>query len=163
MTLNLEVRICSLPEMRMLSSRKKDFAGKFIDDMGDGMQKWADSQGLQACPGMREVFAFYDETDQLWEFIRSIPKDFINKGEYRDFVFEGGLFAVTCGVRDELEDKYKLLMEWIENNERYELDTVEGKQRWPAMCDWLTPQDIHKKYDYEQQDIFVPIRLRRDL
>lgn len=156
-----DYRISELPEMRVLVSLIRDQDGNFINDMGSGMESWAEEKGVFHRPGMREEFAYFDEKNRIFVFLIRIPTDFVNDGPYSDRIIEGGLVAIVSGERDHLVDRYHKLMEWIKKSERYELDVTDGKQRHEAFLDWLTPKEIHDNFDFEQQDIFIPIRLKR--
>jgi hypothetical protein len=146
--------------MRCLVSLIRDQDGNIIDDMGKGMEEWAAERGIPSRPGMREEFAYFDEEKKMFAFLLSVPKEFINDGPYPDRTIDGGLVAIVSGQRDHLVDRHSELMAWIEKSDRYELDMIDGKQRHETLLDWLTPRNIHKKFDLEQQDIFVPIRLK---
>jgi hypothetical protein len=155
-----DYRITELPDMRVLVSMIKDQDGKYIDDMGKGMEEWAESKGLTHRPGMREEFAYFDEKKKVFVFLLKIPEDFNNDGPYPDQPLKGGLVALVSGERDHLVARYNKLMEWIKQSDRYELDETDGKQRHEALVDWLTPKEVHDKFDFEQQDIIIPIRLK---
>lgn len=156
-----DYRISQLPEMRCLVSLIQDENGNLIDDMGEGMEQWALERGIPNRPGMREEFAYFDEEKKKFVFLLAVPNGFANDGPYPERTIKGGLVAIVSGERDSLTDRYKKTIEWIENSDRYELDMVDGKQRHEPLMDWLTPKDIHERFDLEQQDVFVPIRLKR--
>ena len=157
-----DVRICELPDMRVLVSLIKSDNGDIIDDMGEGMRVWANTHGITSRPGMRENFAYFDTQINTFVFLQHIPDDFNNNGPYPDIILKGGLEAVVSGERDHLVSRYEIVMEWIDKSDRYELDIVDGQHRHPALCDWLTPEEVHQKFDFEQQDIFMPIRFKRN-
>lgn len=155
-----DIRICAMPDMRVLVSLLRDDDGNVINDMGAGMNEWAKSRGLSFRHGMRESLVYFDMELGMFVFYHLIPDDFVNDGPYADTVIKGGLVAIVSGERDHLVPRYNELMAWLESNDRYELDVLDGKQRHDALVDWLTPMDIHAKFDFEQQDIILPIRLR---
>jgi hypothetical protein len=156
-----DIRICALPDMRVLVSIQDSDQREAVDQMGQGMQAWAEERGIHGFAGMRENWAYFDEINSAFIFMRRIPDGFLNDGPYRDQILRSGLEGVISGERDHLVARYSALMEWIAASDRYELDIVDGAQRHPALLDWLTPLDIHDRFDFEQQDIFVPIRLRK--
>ena len=155
-----DYRISELPDMRVLKSITKDQDGNFINDMGSGMESWAAKRGIPNRPGMRDHFAYFDEEKRMFVFLARIPADFVNDGPYPDTLINGGLVAIVSGERDHLGGRYNELMAWIERSDRYELDMINGKLRHEVLMDWLTPKKIHDEFDLEQQDIFVPIRLK---
>ena len=156
-----DYRICALPDLRVLVSKIKDEDGEVIDDMRQGMGAWADANGIPRRLGVREEFAYFDEEDRMFVFLRRLPEGFTNSGPYPERMLPGGLVAVVSGERDHLVERYNMLMEWLAESDRYDVDAVAGKQRHETLVDWLTPRDIHLKFDFEQQDIIIPIRLRR--
>ncbi|MHB1458426.1 MAG: hypothetical protein ACYC0V_16080 [Armatimonadota bacterium] len=156
-----DIRICELPDMRVLVSLIYDENGKPIDDMADGMNKWADARGIHARLGLREELAYFDMLHGIFVFYLQIPGDFVNDGPYSDVILKGGFVAIVSGERDHLVLRYNELMEWLGTNDRYEVDMIDGKQRHDALVDWLTPWEINKRFDFEQQDIIIPIRLRQ--
>jgi hypothetical protein len=155
-----DYRIGELPDMRVLVSLIKDQDGNYSNDMGQGMEAWAETKGLTHRPGLREEFAYWDEEKKLFVFYLRIPDDFNNDGPYPNQNIKGGLVAMVSGERDHLVPRHHKLMEWIKQSDRYELDDTDGKLRHPALVDWLTPKEVHEKFDFEQQDIFIPIRLK---
>lgn len=155
-----DIRVCEMPELRVLDSVLRDMDGRIIDDFGEGLNRWADERFIPARSGMREQFAYYLPECNSFGFYRRIAEDFENDGPYQDIRLKGGLVAVISGERDHLVPRHRELLQWLHHNERYELDSVNGCQRHETLTDWLTPQEIHKRYDFEQQDIIVPIRLK---
>lgn len=156
-----DIRICELPDMRVLVSLIESEDGRIVDDMGKGLRRWATDQGIPSRAGMREMFAYFDGKLKTFVFMIRIPDDFQNSGPYPDSQLKGGLEAVVSGERAHLVDRYKAVIDWVGASDRYELDKEGGKERHPALLDWLTPRAIHEEFDLEQQDIFIPIRLRR--
>ncbi len=157
-----DIRICELPDMRVLVSLIESGDGSIVGDMGKGLRQWAAEHGIPFRAGMREQFAYFDEKLKTFVFMIRVPDDFQNPGPYPDARLKGGLEAVVSGERDHLVERYKAVIDWLKASERYELD-ADGKQRHPALLDWLTPKVIHEEFDLEQQDIFIPIRLRNCL
>ena len=153
-----DIRVCELPPMRVLVSTLPDGAGGIVDDMGDGLQKWCAARGIRGRPGMRECFSYFDGQLNTFVFLQRVPEDFNNDGPYAERRIPGGLEAVVSGERDHLVERHDAAMQWIARSDRYELDERDGEQRHPALCDWLTPQELHRRFDLEQQDIFLPIR-----
>lgn len=155
-----EIRICELPDLRMLVSLMGTGESQTVDHMGERMKAWADAHGLTARLGMRECLAYFDERHHAFIFMRQLPEGFANTSPYQDIILKGGLEAVVSGERDHLVERYNAVLGWLRRNDRYELDVTNGQWRHPALADWLTPQEIHKRFDLEQQDILIPIRLR---
>jgi hypothetical protein len=156
-----DIRICELPDMRVLVSLIKSDDGNIIDDMGKGLRQWAMDHDIPCRAGMREEFAYFDAEFKTFVFMIRIQDGFQNSGPYPDSHIKGGLEAVVSGERDHLVDRYRAVIDWVRASEHYELDKEDGKERHPALMDWLTPTAIHREFDLEQQDIFIPIRRRR--
>jgi hypothetical protein len=155
-----EIRICELPDLHMLVSLMGTGGSQTADHMGEGMKAWADAHGFTARLGMRECLAYFDERHHGFIFMRRLPEDFVNTSPYQDITLKGGLEAVVSGERDHLVERYNTVLEWLGRSDRYELDLIGGQWRHPALLDWLTPSELHKRFDLEQQDILIPIRFR---
>ncbi|MHB0999238.1 MAG: hypothetical protein ACYC27_08325 [Armatimonadota bacterium] len=55
--------------------------------------------------------------------IRRVPDDFINNSEYLDYIFNGGLFAVTNVYLDEdLGERFRSLIKGFDANKYYQID-----------------------------------------
>ena len=82
-----EPSILSLLPMRVLSSFRND--GKSAPD---GFWRWVQEKAIpQGEPGQHERFEFQKDEGDV--FILKISDDFVNDGEYVDYIFPGGLFA----------------------------------------------------------------------
>lgn len=155
----LEVRIIRLVPMKVISSTHEGCSP--IDERMLEFVSWAKSNGIKFNPGMRTSFMFENKKKKGYELIAAIPDDLIETGIYDVKIFEGGLFAVTSAYVEEIFDKYNLLINWINESEHFELDTFNGEFKQEPMGEMITPEDISQKFQIEQQDIYVPIRLKR--
>lgn len=154
-----DVRIIRIPPMRVVSSTYEGCSPDGDERMLEFVH-WAKENGLYCTPGMRQGFMFYSPEKNGYELILALRESFTNTGNYETKTFNGGLFAVTAAYMHEILEKYNQLIQWVEDHEQFELDKYDHEFRQQPMGEILTPEDIGERYHFEQQDIYVPIRVR---
>jgi len=144
--------ILSLPTMRVLSSVRKDG----ISDP-DGFWHWVQTKAIpQGEPGQHEQFEFQMEADDI--FILKVSDDFINDGEYSDYIWGGGLFAaVNVYLDEDLGTCFRLLVKAFDSNKYYQIDyQSDGSLRSAAMLENLISSDDQR----ELVSLLVPVKKR---
>lgn len=148
----VEPFILSLPSMRVLSSVQKDG----ITD-SDGFWRWVQTKGIpQGEPGRHERFDFQMDAGDV--FILRVSDNFFNDGDYSDYIFDGGLFAVANVYLDEdLGERFRVLIKDFDDNKYYQIDyRSDGSLRHPAMLENLISTDDQR----ELVALLVPIKKR---
>ncbi len=92
----------------------------------------------------------------------AIPDDFTNTDCYETRIFDEGIYAVTSAYMHEIEERMNQLIKWVENSDIYELDKYNGEFKQEPMSEIITPWEIVERFNIEQQDLFVQIRLREN-
>ncbi len=154
-----DVRIVRLPAMKVLSSVCQG-EGAPEGDTIMPMLEWLKDRGITGINGMREAFMFNNPEKGCYVMIVRIPESFGDIGPFGCYTFPGGLFAVTSAYVYEINERMGQLEEWLQNNDRYELEVIDGKARHPYMGEVITPWDLVEQFGEEQQDLFVPIRVK---
>ncbi len=148
----VESSILSLPSMRVLSSLRRDG----ISDP-DGFWRWVQSNGLpQGEPGQHERFEFQTNMDDV--SILRIADDFVNDGEYSDYILEGGLFATANIYLDEdIGERFRALIKYFDGNKYYQIDyRSNGSLRHTAMLENLISPDDQR----ELVSLLIPVKKR---
>ena len=148
----IEPSILLLPSMRVISSMRKDG-----NTDPDGFWHWVQRKGIpQGEPGQHELFEF--QTDEGDVFIIKVSDDFINDGEYSDYIFNGGLFAAANVYLDEdLTERFRSLIKEFDKNKYYQIDYLnDGNLRHSAMLENLISPDEQR----ELVSLLVPIKKR---
>lgn len=148
----VEPSILSLPSMRVLSSVRKDGTNDPA-----GFWRWVQTKGIpQGEPGLHERFEF--QTYEGDVFVLRLNESFINDGDYADYVFDGGLFAVSNVYLDEdLNERFRELIKNFDSNKYYQIDYLsDGSLRHPAMLEDLISADDKR----ELAALLVPIKKR---
>jgi len=146
-----EVRIIRLPPTRTLTSRHK--SGE-VEELDAGkMENLFAPYGFLPNPGMRDCF--FRQTGDNWIMHIKIPDDYKNETPYAEERISG-LYAVASTFFESLDDTFILLREWVTASAEFEPD----KQRF-EMLEEILPWDIVRLTDKFQQDVFIPIQLRR--
>lgn len=143
--------ILPLSSMRVLSSVRKD--GK-IDP--DGFWRWVQKKGIsKGEPGRHERFEF--QADGIVLILR-VSDDFVNDGDYSDYIFDGGLFAVVNVYLDEdLNERFRSLVKEFDDNKYYQIDyKSDGSLRHAAMLEDLISPDEQR----ELVALLVPVKKR---
>ena len=154
-----DVRIIRLPLIRVLTSRLKTGEIAWLD--GDKMQNLFAEYGFIPKPGLRNCF-FRKESNGEWLMMIKIPQDYENATIYVDELFTGGLYAVTSAFFEDMDDTFILLKDWVNESEDYTLDIDEnGALQRMEMIEEILPWDIAMKLNKYQQDVFVPITMKR--
>ena len=147
-----DIRIICLPQMRVLTSRRK--TGGF-EELDEGkMQSLFAEYGFLPTPGMRDCF-MRQESGGEWVMLMKIPDDYENDTIYADETLPGGLYTVASTFFESLDDTFMLLRDWIKNSEDFMLDL-----RRQEMIVEILPWDIVEKLNKFQQDIFIPIQIK---
>jgi len=152
LTKPFEPSILSLPTMRVLSSVRHDG----ISDP-NGFWRWIQTKAIpQGEPGKHEQFEFQIEADDV--FILKVSDDFINEGEYSDYIFIGGLFAAANVYLDEdLGACFRSLVKDFVSNKYYQVDYKhDGSLRHAAMIENLISSDDQR----ELVSLLVPVKKR---
>ncbi len=153
-----DVRIIRLPPMRVLTSRLK--TGQ-IENIDGKMQSLFVKFGFTPSPGLRNCF-YRKEPGGEWIMLIKIPDDYENTTEYADEKFTGGLFAIASSFMEDMDDTFILLKDWVNNSDHYELDVnAEGELHRYEMIEEILPWDIANKLNRYQQDIFIPIQIKK--
>ena len=147
-----DVRIHRLPPMRVLTSRLKTGQAADLGE-GDNMQNLFAAYGFLPQPGLRNCF-YRKEPGDEWVMLMQIPQDYENATPYLDENLPGGLFALASSFFEDMDDTFMLLREWADKSNDYALDTERDE-----MLEEIMPWDIVGKFNRNQQDVFVPIRL----
>ena len=151
-----DVRIIRLPSMRMLTSRLKTGQAEGLDE------NLFVRYGFTPEPGFRNCF-FRREANDEWIMLMKIPNDYENATGYADEKFPGGLYAVATSFMSDMDDTFALLRDWINRSESYETVTdPAGRPLRDEMIEEILPWDIVEKFKRYQQDVFVPIKLKRE-
>ena len=144
--------ILSLPSMRVLSSARNDG----ISDT-EGFWRWVQAKGLsQGKPGCHEQFEF--QTDAGDVLVLKVGDNFINDGDYSDYLFDGGLFAaVNVYLDEDIGERFRALIKDFDDNKYYQIDYLnDGRLRHPAMLENLiSPNDQR-----ESVSLLVPVKKR---
>jgi hypothetical protein len=138
--------------MRVLSSVR-------VSGVSDpnGFWHWVQKKGIpQGEPGQHERFEF--QTDKGDVFILKVSDNFINDGEYSDYIFDGGLFATANVYLDEdLAERFHALVKGFDDNKYYQIDyRSDGNLRHAAMLENLISPDGQR----ELVSLLVPVRKR---
>lgn len=135
----LDITIIDLPPMRVISSFLK--ANPQITD-AEGFARFVQSTGISpGHPGQHEQFEFQTATGDVE--IRRISEDYINTGDYLDYLFGGGLFAAANVYLDEdLGQRFHSLIKAFDDNKYYHIDyAADGSLRHAAMLESLISPD----------------------
>ncbi|WP_455716474.1 MerR family transcriptional regulator, partial [Anaerosporobacter sp.] len=155
-----DVRIIRLPPMRILTSKFKTGQSQNLD--GDKMQNLFLKFGFTPSPGLHNCF-YRKEPNDDWIMLMKIPSDYENTTIYADEKFTGGLFAITSSFMEDMDDTFILLKDWVNKSDHYELDAnEEGSLQRYEMIEEILPWDIANQFNRYQQDIFIPIRLKKE-
>ena len=151
-----DVRIIRLPPVRMLTSRT-------IAGQTEGLDENLFAKyGFAPEPGFRNCF-FRKEPGGEWVMLIKIPRDYENATGYADENFPGGLYAVATSFMADMDETFILLRDFIGRSDEYELDeSPDGRLLRDEMIEEIMPWDIVAKFNRYQQDVFVPIRLKKE-
>jgi DNA-binding transcriptional MerR regulator len=149
-----DVRIIRLPPMRVLSSRYK--TGKVVNLGEVEMQNVFSTYGFIPVPGMRDCFMRKEAGDE-WVMLMKIPNEYNNETVYSDETLPGGLYAVATANFENMDDTFILLREWVNSSNDFRMD----KER-AEMIEEILPWDIAARFNRYQQDVFIPIMIRRE-
>lgn len=153
-----DVRIIRLPAMRVLTSCRKNGETAALDT--DSMQNLFTDYGFIPTPGLRNCFYLRKSSDE-WIMIIKIPEDYINTSPYIDTFFQEGLFAIASSFMENMDETFRLLREWISEDENFEIDLNErGVLRCNEMIEEILPWDIAQMRKQYQQDVFVSVKLK---
>jgi len=148
-----DVRIIRLPPSRILTSQLKTGQIVWLDE--DKMINLFDEYGFTPLPGLRNCF-FRKLSSDEWLMEINIPDDYENKTPYIDSHSPGGLFAVASSFMEDMDETFILLRDWMKKSDIYQLDSKRSE-----MIEEILPWDIAKMLNKYQQDIFIPIQLKR--
>lgn len=140
--------------MRVLSSSLKDNPHK--SDIS-GFWRLVQSGNIpRGEPGQHEQFEF--QTDAAEFAMLRVPEDYENDSKYRDFIFDGGLYAVVNVYIDEdLGERFRSLVRSFDDNRFYQVDyTHAGELRHPALLENLISPDEKR----ELAALLIPVNKR---
>jgi len=148
----LFVRIIELPAVRMVRSGSGDL---------DAFDKWwGDIAALNRASLFPTDFMWSNPEQDSMEWLYYPPEGLEDTGEYEEFDFPGGLYAVAA-CRDagpDINRTNKLIHEWVAQSEIFEESTESNDP--PARYDMghvITPVDAKEMMGHHQMDLFVPI------
>jgi len=157
-----DIRLIRLPAMRVLSSRHKTGEAENLDV--DKMQNLFTPHGFTPIPGMRDCFMrkekgdmAQDEENDEYVMLIKIPDNYQNETIYQDEHLPGGLYAVASTFFENMDDTIILLREWVANSSDFALDLSRKE-----MLEEILPWDIVNKLGKFQQDIFIPIIIKKE-
>ena len=150
-----DIRIIRLPPMRVITSRHKTGEAENLD--GDKMQNLFAGYGFVPIPGLRDCFMRRESSDE-WVMLMQIPDDYENETVYMDENLSGGLYAIASTFFENMDDTFALLKEWVCNSDDFEPDTERSE-----MLEEIMPWDMVKKLNKWQQDIFIPMRIKKNI
>lgn len=146
--------IISLPAMRVLSSYKKE---QPTESDIDGFWRWMQQRDPAFYqPGNHQWFEF--ETDVGDVMMAEIPDDLKNDSQYRDYIFEGGLFAsIHVYVDEDLGAQLQRLIADFDRNPFYEIAyDRHGGLRHPVLLENLISPDEKRQL----VAMLVPVKKR---
>ncbi len=125
------------------------------------MQNLFAAYGLLPTPGLRDCF-YYGKSNDEWIMNIKLPENFTNTSPYLEGAFEGGMYAIAGSFMEDMDETFGLLREWIKKSEYFELDTDEnGILNRDEMIEETLPWDIARILNRYQQDVFIPVRMRK--
>lgn len=154
-----DIRVIRIPKMKIVFSTNKSCRTDGDERMLEFVN-WAREKNIYCKLGMRQGFMFYSKEKNGYELIMSIPDSSTEAGDYEIKEFQGGLFAVSTAYMHEIMDKYNQIIHWVKASEQFGIDQYEGKFKQEPMGEIITPEDIGQKFNVEQQDIYIPIRVK---
>jgi len=152
----IEPSIISLPQMRVLSSKRKDG----VSDP-EGFFKWLKMKGLSTGkPGLHERFDFQEvditpHGDAIDISIVRIPEDYINESDYSDYIFAGGLFAaVNVYLDEDVGAFFRTVIKEFDDNKYYQID-YQSLSHATMLENLISPDDQR-----ELVALLVPVKKR---
>ncbi|MCL2665186.1 MAG: MerR family transcriptional regulator [Defluviitaleaceae bacterium] len=148
----VEPSILPLPTMRVISSVKKDGTSD-----PDGFINWTKLNGMpQGEPGLHERFEY--QTDNKNVIFLKVPENFVNCGEFTDYIFPGGLFAAASVYMDEdLNERLRAVIHAFDGSKFFQIDyAADGGLRHAAMLENLISRDGRR----ELASLLVPVKKR---
>jgi len=146
-----DIRIIRLPPMGMLTSRLKTGQIESLDL--DNMQNLFTCYGFTPNPGFHNCF-FRKEDSGEWVMMIEAP-NYENQTPYVYENLQGGLYAVASSFMEDMDDTSTLLKDWINGSDDFE------SRAGAEMIEEILPWDIAIKLNRYQQDIYIPIKMRK--
>lgn len=150
----IDISILELPNMRILSSKRKDNGQSDIE----GFTDWLVLNNIpRNLPGNHESFE-YQEAENETVIICKINDGFENDSPFVDSAFGGGLFIAASVYLDEtLGERFRALIKDFDDNKYYQIDyRSDGSLRHPAMLENLISPDNQR----ELVALLVPVKKR---
>jgi DNA-binding transcriptional MerR regulator len=152
-----EVRLITLPPMRVLSSYTKDSA-KTLSDAG-GFWQWLHARGLvPAGYGNHGLLEYQDSETRETVMLLRVDDGFINDSPYMDERFDGGLFA-ACGVYadEDIAACREAVIRSFDGNAFYQIDyRHNGRLRHDALLETVLSPDETR----ERLELYLPVKKR---
>lgn len=150
----LDLTIIYLPPMHVLSSLERDSDKSDVEGFWDWLGK---NRVIIGTPGSHMLFE-YQQDDGQTVILNGIDRDFKNTSPYRDFDFEGGLFAVgSTYADDDIASFHRRMIKSFDDNPYYEVDyRYGGSLRHESLVESvISPDSLREKIN-----IFLPVKRR---
>lgn len=149
-----DISIVDLASMRVLSSKNKESGISDPQEFFDYLSKKDISAGL---PGRHEMFEYQNDSQQTI-VIQKIESDFINDSPFADYMFNGGLFAVSGTYIDEdISAFHRNMIRSFDDNLFYEVDYRHGGgTRHESLVESVLSPDGRR----EKVSVFVAVKKR---
>ena len=157
-----EVRVVQLPKCKMATSGEPDMTFSKVWDFAGWWDEYDKKRKAKSYSSLD--FLFGENGGLVWWMM--VEDDAVSEecGGYDIIDFEGGLYAVhTCIDEDDESQRltYEKVLKWIEGT-GFELDQTYSNRTY--MGHMINPCDeVKKGLGYNQYEIFVPIKLTKDL
>lgn len=161
-----EVRIVQLPKMAMACCQAESKTPE--DDCAAIMDQFVRSRDLLNHYGFRH-FGFNNPDPQEnnpvygYEMWVAVPPDMEVPAPLWKKTFGGGLFAAASTTMDVIGERWRLLMNWVNDSGQYEVDwDLAADRRWLEECiDYERFNDPSLPFEQKQLDLLLPIKIKR--
>jgi len=163
------IRIVQLPSFRAASFHVKDSETPERDAWTQ-LEAWAGPGGLLDNPTVYQVFGRNNPTPMQqprlrgYEFLVSIPKDYVLEPGVAEVTFSGGLYAVvrSKGI-PAMVLNYEAAFCWIQNSAEYAPDYPEGYdfEHMPGLELENNLDPHHEDENTMLIDAYIPIKRRK--
>lgn len=153
----LDLTIVDLPSMRMLSSIRKDTGISDVNRFWD----WLGSNKIPyGTPGSHTLFEYQDDNAQT-VIIQKIDNELFNDSPYRDYVLEGGLFAVGgIYADDDIPSFHQRMIKTFDDNSYYEVDyRHDGGLRHESLIETVISTDSRR----DKVNVLLPVKKRQPI
>lgn len=158
-----EVRVINLPRMVIASYCTVSETPE--DDCWKVVNKLIENNDLQNCSGFRH-FGFNnpnptpDKSEYGYEMWVVIPEDFNVPAPFVKKEFPGGLYCALPTYMAVIGERWKQLVEWVQNNGSYELDINKAHMRHELeeCIDYKAFNSNETPADEKQLDLLLPVK-----